>query len=278
MRRIRIVSDSSSDITSLNNAEFGFAPMKIITAEREFVDDEGLDAGEMAAFFTKYKGKSKTSCPNPEDWIKAFDGADDIICVTITGALSGSFNSACAAAKIYEAENEGKRVFVIDTLSAGPEVTLIVRKLEELVSLGLGYEEICKKITEYKDNTALLFMLKSLKNFASNGRVSPIIAKIVGIAGICIVGRASSKGTLDPAHKCRGEARSVSKIIEELKENGLSEGRVSIGHARNEEAASRLKSLINDAFPRAEVEIHRLRGLCSFYAEDGGMLVGYEKR
>lgn len=277
MRRIRIVSDSSSDLTSLNASEFGFAPMKIITAEREFIDDERIDAEEMATFFTRYKGKSKTSCPNPEDWLSAFDGADDIFCVTITSALSGSYNSACATGRIYEGENKGKRVFVIDTLSAGPEVTLIVKKLEELIADGLEYEEICKRIIEYKRSTGLLFMLKSLKNFANNGRVSPIIAKIVGIAGICIVGRASEKGTLEPAHKCRGEAKSLAAIIEELKSLGLSKGKVSIGHARNEEAATRLKSLINESFPSAEVEIHKLRGLCSFYAEDGGILVGYEK-
>lgn len=277
MRRIRIVSDSSSDLTSLNASEFGFAPMKIITAEREFIDDERIDAEEMATFFTRYKGKSKTSCPNPEDWLSAFDGADDIFCVTITSALSGSYNSACAAGRIYEGENKGKRVFVIDTLSAGPEVTLIVKKLEELIADGLEYEEICKRIIEYKRSTGLLFMLKSLKNFANNGRVSPIIAKIVGIAGICIVGRASDKGTLNPAHKCRGEAKSLAAIIEELKSLGLSKGKVSIGHAKNEEAATRLKSLINESFPAAEVEIHKLRGLCSFYAEDGGILVGYEK-
>ena len=135
------MSDSSSDLIVLDNIEFASSPMKIITAKREFVDNKNLNVDEMADFFNEYKERSQTFCPNPADWLDAFGDADDIICVTITSALSGSYNSACTAKELYEAENEGKRVFVLDTLSAGPEITLIVRKLEELVKSGMDYEK-----------------------------------------------------------------------------------------------------------------------------------------
>ena len=277
MRNIKIVSDSSSDLLMLDNIEFASSPMKIITAKREFVDDENLNVDGMANFFNEYKERSQTSCPNPADWLDAFGDADDIICVTITSALSGSYNSACTAKELYEAENEGKRVFVLDTLSAGPEITLIVRKLEELVKSGMAYERVCDKIREYAKRTGLVFMLKSLKNFAANGRVSPLVAKLVGFAGICIVGKASDEGTLEPTHKCRGENRSLETLINDLKELGLKNGKVSIGHCQNEGAATKLKQMIESTFEKAQVEIHKLRGLCSFYAEKGGLLVGFEK-
>ena len=277
MRKIKIVSDSSSDLLMLDNVEFASSPMKIIAAKREFVDDENLNVDGMANFFNEYKERSQTSCPNPADWLDAFGDADDIICVTITSALSGSYNSACTAKELYEAENEGKRVFVLDTLSAGPEITLIVRKLEALVKSGMAYEGVCDKIQEYTKRTGLVFMLKSLKNFAANGRVSPLVAKLVGFAGICIVGKASDEGTLEPTHKCRGENRSLETLINDLKELGLKNGKVSIGHCQNEGAATKLKQMIESTFEKAQVEIHRLRGLCSFYAEKGGLLVGFEK-
>ena len=277
MRKIKIVSDSSSDLLTLDSVEFASSPMKIITAEKEFVDDEKLDVNEMSDFFNEYKERSQTSCPNPADWLDAFGDADDVICVTITSALSGSYNSACTAKELYEAENEGKRVFVLDTLSAGPEITLVVRKLGELVKSGIAYEEICEKIKEYIKHTGLVFMLKSLKNFAANGRISPLVAKIVGLAGICIVGKASNEGTLEPTHKCRGENRSLETLINDLKELGLRNGKVSIGHCQNEGAATKLKQMIEFTFEKAQVEIHKLRGLCSFYAEKGGLLVGFEK-
>lgn len=277
MREIKIVSDSSSDLLTLDNIEYASSPMKIITAKREFVDDENLNVDEMADFFNEYKERSQTSCPNPADWLDAFGDADDIICVTITSALSGSYNSACAAKELYEAKNEGKRVFVLDTLSAGPEITLVVRKLEELLKSGMAYEGVCEKIQEYAKRTGLVFMLKSLKNFAANGRVSPLVAKLVGFAGICIVGKASDEGTLEPTHKCRGENRSLETLINYLKELGLKNGKVSIEHCQNEGAATKLKQMIESTFEKVQVEIHKLRGLCSFYAEKGGLLVDFEK-
>lgn len=277
MRKIKIVADTSCDLFSLKHTDFACAPMKIITAEKEFVDDETLNVEEMVAYLDSYKGRSKSSCPNTSDWLDAFGDADEIFCVTITSGLSGSYNSACAAKQMYEAENQGKRVFVIDTLSAGPELSLVIEKLEECIEADMPYEEICDTVTQYLKKTGLVFMLKSLKNFANNGRVSPIVAKIVGIAGICIVGRASEEGTLEPVHKCRGEKHSLQTLVSDLEAEGFRSGKISIGHCQNEEAALQLKSLILAKFKEATVEIHKFRGLCSFYAEKGGVLVGFEK-
>ena len=277
MRKIKIVADSSADLIALESADFDFAPMKVLTADREFTDDTNLDVAEMVSFLAKYKGKSKSSCPNVHDWLRAFGDADEVYCITITSGLSGSYNSACLAKKEYEANNPSKRVFVLDTLSAGPEMTLAVFKLEELVRSGLLFDEICERIAEYSKNTALIFMLKSLKNFANNGRVSPIIAKIVGIAGICIVGKASDEGTLETTHKCRGEAKSLITLVNDMEAHGFKHGKVSIGHCQNPEGAERLRELITERFGEVEIEIHAFMGLCSFYAEKGGILVGFEK-
>ena len=130
MKKIKIVADSSCDLFKLANSEFTTAPMKIITNEKEFVDDPSLDIDDMVNYLYQYKGKSKSSCPNITDWLDAFGDADEIFCVTITSGLSGSYNSACVAKQIYESENEGKRVHVFDTLSAGPEITLIIEKID----------------------------------------------------------------------------------------------------------------------------------------------------
>ena len=277
MRKIKIVADSSCDLFGLKNIEFASAPMKIITDEREFTDDATIDVEDMVGYLYQYKGESKSSCANTADWLDAFGDADDIFYVTITSGLSGSYNSACLAKQIYETENEGKRVHVFDSLSAGPEITLIVEKIEDCIEQGLTYDDICNVVSEYMKKTGLVFMLKSLKNFANNGRVSPIVARLVGIAGICIVGKASDEGTLEPMHKCRGEKRSLETLVEDLKAEGFRSGKVSIGHCLNEAAAMRLKEMILERFENVQIETHKFRGLCSFYAEKGGVLVGFEK-
>ena len=277
MRTMKIVADSSANVMQLQKVAFAVAPLKIITAQREFVDDQNLDLPDMLSYFESYKGRSQTSCPNPEDWLNAFGDAEDVFCVTITSGLSGSYNAACIAKGMYEAENPGRRVFVIDSLSAGPELTLIVEKLQALIVEGRSYEEICTYIPEYQKRTGLLFILESLKNFAANGRVSPAVAKIAGILGIRIVGKASDQGTLEPTDKCRGEVKSLSTILERLKESGLKAGRVHLAHCQNALAAGKLKEMIREALPEVVVTIGENLGLCSYYAEKGGILVGYER-
>lgn len=277
MRKIKIVADSSANLLSLKNVDFSSAPLKVITAEKEFVDDEALNLGAMVEYFSQYKGKSKTSCPNPADWVDAFGDADDVFCVAITSGLSGSYNSACIAKQMYEADHDGARVYVVDSLSAGPELTLITEKLEQMILEGMDFAQICQAIETYKQNTGLLFMLESLNNFAANGRVSPAVAKIAGVLGIRIVGKASDQGTLEPTDKCRGEAKSLTTILAHLKAHGLSAGKVQIAHCSNEQAARKLKAMIQTEIPGASVAIGENRGLCSYYAEIGGLLVGYEK-
>ena len=278
MRKIKIVADSSANLLALQHIDFASAPLKVITAEKEFVDDAQLDLRAMADYFSQYKGKSKTSCPNPGDWIAAFGDADDVYCVAITSGLSGSYNSACIAKQMYEADHAGARVYVVDSLSAGPELTLIAEELEQMILDGMGFEDISQAIEIYKQNTGLLFMLESLNNFAANGRVSPAVAKIAGVLGIRIVGKASDQGTLEPTDKCRGEAKSLSTILAHLKEHGLHAGKVQIAHCRNEQAAIKLKEMIHAEIPGAAVTLGENRGLCSYYAEIGGLLVGYEKK
>ena len=277
MRTIKIVADSSANIPELKQVPFAVAPLKIITDEREFIDDRHLDVNEMVGWFEGYKGKSKTSCPNSSDWLEAFGDAQEVFCVTITSGLSGSYNAACIAKQLYESDHPGRRVHVIDSLSAGPELQLIVEKLVWCTEQGLDFDAICKEIGTYIQSTGLLFMLESLKNFAANGRVSPAIAKITGLLGIRIVGKASDQGTLEPMDKCRGQARSLQALVARLTEMGLRQGKVRIAHCQNLCAAKELKGLILKQMPQADVSIHTCHGLCSYYAEKGGLLVGFEK-
>lgn len=277
MKKIKIVADSSANLLSLKDIKFGVASLKIITRNKEFIDDANLDVEDMVKWFDSHIETSKTSCPNPSDWLKAFEDYDEIYCVTITSGLSGSYNSACVAKNIYESENPEKKVCVIDSLSAGPELVLIIEKLQEYVKQNMSFENICREIENYKQRTGLVFILESLKNFAANGRISPVIAKMAGILNIRIVGKASDIGTLEPINKCRGEGKSLKTILDYLKISGLSCGKVRIAHCENESAARKLAHMIKEVFEKVDIQIHTCRGLCSYYAEKGGILIGYEK-
>ncbi len=272
----KIVVDSSADIRSIPySVPFGVAPLKIITSQMEYCDDGKLDVHSMLDDLQKYKGRSSSACPNIEDWKKEFIGFENIFCVTITSGLSGSYNSACVAANEYMRDNANANVFVIDSLSTGPEIAMIVEKLAQLIEEGNGFEEVKKQILRYKNTTHLIFALESMHNLANNGRINHVVAKFAGALGIRVIGKASLQGTLEMTDRSRGSKKMISDIIKNMSTNGYIGGRVRIHHCENPSVASELKERILKACPKANIDITQTAALCSFYAERGGLIIGY---
>ena len=274
--KTKIVVDSSSNLYALEGADFACVPLKIITDAEEYRDTAELDAVAMAQTLRTYKGKTTTSCPNVSDWLAAYEGAEQVFVITITGTLSGSYNAALLAGEEYEQEHEGARVFVLDSLSAGPELQLLAERLRDLVKAGLPFDEICEAMLQYHQHTHLLFSLESLANLARNGRVQPAVAAVARMLGIRVIGQASEGGELDVLCKTRGEHGALERIVLEMKGHGFTNGRVHIAHCGNPTAADRLKKMIHAVFEGAQVDVGKCGGLCSYYAELGGLMVGYE--
>lgn len=277
MLNYKIVTDSSSDMYDCSKTDFAVAPLKIITDNKEYIDNQNLNVLQMTNDLLSNTGKSSTSCPNTAEWLAAFGDADRIFCVTMTAALSGCYNAACVAKQIYEEMNPDKKVFVINSTSTGPGIKLIVEKISELISAGKDFEQICKEITEYQNKTGLLFMLESMKNLVNNGRVSKIVAKAAGLLGIRVIGKASKEGELKPLDKCRGLIKTLGSFEGIMENEGFLGGKVRIAHCFNQNFAETLKNALIRKFGNIDVEIYNCGGLCSFYAEKGGIIVGFEK-
>lgn len=272
----KITADSSSDVLTLSSVPFTSVPLTIRAGEREFVDDENGDAEEMTRYMLSYKGKSSTACPSSQAWLESFGDADCVFCVTLTSGLSGSCNAARLAAQEYMEAHPGRRVHVVDTLSAGPELRLVVEKLEELILAGRSIDEIVAEIEPYHQRSKLVFALQSLHNFAANGRVSKLVAAAVGTLGIRVVGRASNEGTLEPLAKVRGDRKALQEMVKIMKNLGWKGGKVRIAHNENPEGASALKTALCTIHEKLDIAIDRTRCLCSYYAERGGLLIGFE--
>ena len=272
----RIVADSSANMAVGGGAVIS-VPLKIITDQKEYVDDANLNTTAMVWDLQAYTGKSSTACPSPQDWLEAFGDAPYVFCIAITSNLSGSCNAATIAKADYEANFPDRKVCVIDSLSTGGEMELIAEKIQELIAAELSFEQICQQIKEYQQSTGLMFMLESMQNLANNGRVNKIVAKAAGILGIRAVGKASDVGTLEPLEKSRGEKKALASIQRIMMELGYEGGKIRISHCLNEAAAITLRQNFLEIFPQADIQIRPTGGLCSFYAEKGGMIIGFEK-
>jgi DegV family protein with EDD domain len=272
----RIVCDSSSNIFSFPNADFRNVPLTILVEDQPFVDDGLVNISQMEEAMRNSKEKTGSSCPNIYQWQQAFEGADCIFAITITSALSGAYNSALQAAEQYMAEHQEVKIHVIDSLSTGPEMMILAEKLADLFKEGKDFETIKKEITEYQHHTHLLYSLQSLRNLAKNGRVNPAVAKLLGLLGIIIIGRASDEGTVEIVDKCRGIKKANKVVLAELERNGYNGRKVRISHNNNLQDAGALKLEILAKYPFADVSIMDCGALCSYYAEEHGFLIGYE--
>ena len=94
---------------------------------------------------------------------------------------------------------------------------------------------------------------------------------------INLIGTASKEGKLEPLTKARGMKKAIREIIKYMKEDNYHGGEVIIDHCENEKDAEIIKNKILEEYPEAQITIRPMHGLCSFYAEEGGIMVGFHE-
>lgn len=277
-----IVVDSSCDLTALSakaaeKIDFTRVPLTLDIGDQAFVDDYNLNIDEFMKEMYAYKGKTGSAAPSPQAWCSAFEKSEYVFAISITSALSGSYSSAQSGATLFAEQYPDRKVHLIDSKSAGPGLAVIVQKLVDYIEEGLDFETICQKIDEYRTKqTHLLFILKSLENLVKNGRVSKLQGKMAGLLGIKILGTASAEGDFELLQKCRGKMTAYDKAVEEMLSRGFNGGRVVISHCFALETAEYVANAIKEKFENCLIDIVPTSGLCSYYAEEGGILIGFE--
>ncbi len=273
---VKYIADSASDLMDYPGICFEAVPLTLSTDERSFVDDSRLNVPEMLSYFYKHHGRSHTACPSTQAWIDAFEGADEIYVVTITSGLSGTYNSANVAKKEYIAEHPEAKICVVDSLATGPGEVLLLEKMIEWKGMGKSFEEISAEILRYRDSLRLYFGLASLHNLAQNGRVSKLVASAIGFMNIRILGTASKEGTIESVAKCRGSKKLIETTLSEIRKAGYKGGKVRIAYVDNEGLAAAMEEGLQNEFGQIDIKSISTRGLCSYYAEKGGIIIGCE--
>ncbi|MGI6608655.1 MAG: DegV family protein [Erysipelotrichaceae bacterium] len=153
-----------------------------------------------------------------------------------------------------------------------------MEKIIELKQKGLDFAETCAEIERYAPRCKILFALDSVRNLANNGRVSQIIASLVGILGIKMLGEGSDDGKIVLVHKGKGIKNILKRMFEEMEKAGFAGDKVRISHVFNDEANEFITNLIKNKYPDCDIKSHLTGGLCAYYAEKGGLILGYETK
>ena len=272
--KYQILVDSASDLKSdyIQDQNIGFKviPLTININDQEYIDNDDLNCEQMLKDMHKSK-KNSSACPAPESFLQNFDSAEYTFIVTITAKLSGCYNAACVAKNSY---SKPENVHVIDSKAVSGTEILIVDKLVELIKEGLSFEEIKTKIDEFRDERNLYFILQKFDNLVNNGRMSKIaglIASKLVIRPICI----AHEGEIKMAKKIIGIKNAFAKMVQMIKEKAkdFSKQTIIITHCFAEEEAKEIKSNIEKLCNFKEIRILPMRGLCSYYALEKGVIV-----
>lgn len=274
-----IVADSGSDlITGELNTDlinFEVVPLKIIIGDKEFIDDSNLDIDELLEAMKNEKTAASSACPSPGDFLECFKKADCSICVTITGQLSGTYNSAMIAKDMLTEEYPEKKAHIVNSGATAGSLVLISREAKRLIESGLSFEEIVPLIDEFAANNEFVFSLSNYDNLVKNGRMSPlsgVVASMLRIRAIAV----AQDGEIKVVNKARGEAKTIHDIIRQMTKRGADKAKSAvITQCKNIEGANKMKAAIEEAFGITDITIYECRGLCTFYSMDGAILVSF---
>ncbi len=275
--KYKIIVDSSSNLKSdyIKDKDVGFAvvPLTVRIEEKDFVDNDEADVDEMLDALSKSKKGGSSSCPAPGAYSEAYKDAENIIVVTISSKLSGSFNSAFSGSL----EFSDKSIHVVDSKGTGGLMQLIVDKAYELIKSGMDFKNVEIEIDKYTESINLLFILDKFDNLVRAGRVSKIaafVATSLSIKPICI----AVKGEIKILKKTRTMKMALKNVVAEMVEliHDDAKNRVCIiTTVQKDPTALKLKSIIEDNMHFKEIKIVDSRILGSYYQLPGGLIISF---
>lgn len=276
---IRLVADSSCDLNDGLRKELGIklVPLTLEVGKSTYKDDENLYVKAMLEKMKQSPVSPKTACPSPNDFVKAFEGPESVFAVTLSSALSGTYDSTMLARKILLEKMDNKFIHVFDSLSASIGETLISIKIFELAKKSYDNLQIVDKVNEYIKGMKTYFLLESLENLVKAGRLNKVKGRIASLLNIKPIMGATEEGTIKLVEDVRGYKRAFMRFVEIIGEQGdkLEEKVIGIAHCNCLERAEEFKRELLKRYKFKDVIIVETAGLSSVYANQGGLIVAF---
>ncbi len=277
--KYRIIGDSCTDLTEelKKDEHIKLVPLTLEVDGVEIVDDATFDQAAFIKAVNESTKATKSSCPAPEAYMDLYNFDGDIYVVTLTGNLSGSYNSAELAKRLFLEENPYKNIAVINSCSASVGQTLIVMKIQELVEAGTPFDEVVTLANKFRDEMQTKFVLESLETLRKNGRLSNIKAILASALNIKPVMCATSEGEIEKVDQARGIKKALKLMVDIIEKDAIDVTNriLGIAHCNNYERAMFVKREILSRLPFKDCIITGMAGVSTLYANDGGIIVCY---
>lgn len=203
---------------------------------------------------------AKTSQVSAGDYIEHFERflkeGLDVVHVTLSSGISGTYNSACAARDQLAEAYPDRQVIVVDSLCASAGYGLLVDRLADLRDEGMGAAELASWAEEHRQEVNHWFFSSDLTFFIRGGRISKAAGLVGGLLKICPVMDVEPDGSLAVKEKIRTKAKAVARDLEimaERAEGGLAyAGKCFISQSECPDDAREVARRIEEAFPKLD--------------------------
>ncbi|MBO5057028.1 MAG: DegV family protein [Lachnospiraceae bacterium] len=273
----KIVADSCCEFPAEchQDSRYEIVPLGLEVEEELIMDDESFDQ----AYFLKKVAMSqkcpKSFCPSPEKFMEAYKTeAENVFVFTLSAKLSGSYNSAELGKKLYIEKYGNKNIFVCDSESASCGETHLALLAAELSEEGLPFEEICRRVTDYRDHMKTYFVLDNLETLRKNGRLTGVKALVASTLSIKPV-MGSNKGEIIQLSQAIGIKKGLAKMAETIAKEAVNPEKkiLMITHCNCPDRAESVKRMVLEKIKCKDVLVMDTRGVSSMYANDGGVIV-----
>jgi DegV family protein with EDD domain len=275
----RIIGDSCTDLPKAlkEDPHFKLAPLTLIVDDFSIIDDATFDQQDFLRRVKASPNSPKSACPSPEEYMNLFDYDGDIYVVTLSSPLSGSYNSAELAKKLYLEDHPDKKIEIVDSRSASVGQVLITMKIKELIETGHPFEAIIEKVSAFRDSMKTKFVLESLDTLRKNGRLTGVQAMLASVLNIKPVMGANAEGNIYKLDQARGIAKALVLMAKAIEQDVLKpkERILGISHCNNYERALFVKDEILKRVPFKDCFIVDTAGVSSMYANEGGIITAY---
>ncbi|HUU77939.1 MAG TPA: DegV family protein [candidate division Zixibacteria bacterium] len=265
---IRIITDSSSDISydfaDENNIKV--IPLSVSFEDKSYKEDRTFDIDKHYDYYESNKNFfPKTSQPSPKEYYQVYnelikDGAKDIIVICISSALSGTLNSARLASEMIKNEGKEVNIHLVDSLNASYSEVFLVKDALTQIKNGKNAETIIKRLNLLVTKIKTFIVIPTLKYLHLGGRISIAKYLLARLLRKIVITQVNEKGANETASTVKSFEQGLEKLVELTTEkNKRFPRKVAIVHARNYEMAEKLKKIVREKIPNAEIEIVRTK-------------------
>ena len=273
----KIVVDSCCDMTPelQNRLDAISVPLTLNLGNKSYTDDETLDLPQFMIDMKNCKEKIGSAAPAPALFKEAFKNDHVSFAVTLSGNLSGSYNSAVLGKTL--AEEQGSEAYVFDSKSASAGEILTALKIRSLIDAKVKNSVIVSTMKKFIDEMKTYFVLESVENLMKNGRLNKVVGKIISILNIKPVMKSDGNGNIALHAHARGENQIIEKLADTIQksEKNTDGESIVITHCNNSGLAQKLMDVIKKRYFFKEILIVPTKGLSSMYADNKGIIIAF---